>query len=129
MSEAKLTRYTVQLMGPSGNIEDEGWPRFSREDEDGMYCDAEEALRLLAEKEARIAELEGELLEKTPIPPGAEWPSEFLGGLVPARCFPGDAGIVPAWRALQMHEVLQARIAHLEKEVAEGLGRGRRGGR
>lgn len=34
------------------------------------------------------------------------WSQEFLGNLVPARCFAPDAGVVPPWRAEQLSEEL-----------------------
>ena len=39
------------------------------------------------------------------------WSDEFLGNLVPARCFADDMGVVPAWRAEQLScELLNLRL-------------------
>lgn len=58
----ELKRYTMQWVDTFYKLGDDESPH-NREDEDGRWCQAEEALALLAAKDARIAELEAQLVE------------------------------------------------------------------
>lgn len=58
----ELKRYTMQWVDSFYKLSDDESPH-NREDEEGRWCEAEEVLTVLAEKDARIAKLEAYVAE------------------------------------------------------------------